>query len=266
MNSSPSFSAALQPAHNRTLQGPDPRIRRRLQVTCLTGFSVLLISIYTSAEEQKSEPGFLSIFDGKSLKGWSPMPAKTAKAWTVKEGMIVGDGDKGRGYLVYAEKELADFELKLSYRFPGKGNSGISVRARKDKTRKRTFQSYHADLGHLGIGKHILGAWDFHTPGRREHACFRGSRLVIDKNDKPTVSTIEGAVTEKDIKKGEWNTVHLIIKENNFKFFINGKLSSEFTEHLPEERRLTKGAINLQLHDPGMTVHFKDIRIKVRHR
>jgi len=226
-----------------------------------TCFSFLISC--TSAEEQEPEQGFVSIFDGKSLNGWSAMPAKTAKAWTVKDGMIVGDGDMGRGYLVFENKELADFELKLSYRFPGKGNSGISVRARKDKTRKRTFQSYHADLGHLGIGKRILGAWDFHTPGRREHACFRGKRLVIDKNDKPSVSAIEGALTVKDIRKGEWNTVHLIVKDNNFKFFINGKLASEFTEHLPDEKRLHNGAINLQLHDPRMTVHFRDLRIRL---
>ena len=68
-----------------------------------------------SAEDQ-AETGFSSLFDGKSLNGWTAQPAKTSKAWTVKDGMIVGDGDKGRGYLVYKNRELADFELKLSYR------------------------------------------------------------------------------------------------------------------------------------------------------
>ncbi len=213
--------------------------------------------------ESKDEEGFLSIFDGKTLKGWEAIPAKTTKAWTVKGGMIVGDGDKGRGYLVYEKKQIADLELKLSYRFPAKGNSGISIRARKDETGKREFQSYHADLGHLGIGKQVLGAWDFHTPGRREHDCFRGDRLVIDKDDKPTVAKIEGAVTKDDIKKGDWNKVHVIAKGNNFKLFINGKLASEFTEHLKKEKRLESGMIQLQLHDPGMIVHFKDIRLKV---
>jgi len=31
-------------------------------------------------------------------------------------------------------------------------------------------------------------------------------------------------VTTGDINKGGWNTVHVIAKCNNFKFFINGKL------------------------------------------
>ncbi len=229
----------------------------------LAGFAILLIPAAASAAEPTAESGFTSMFDGKSLQGWSVMPAKAAKAWTVEDGMIVGDGDKGRSYLVYDKGDIADLEIKLSYRFPGEGNSGISIRARIDETGKRDFQSYHADFGHLGIGRQVLGAWDFHTPGRREHACFRGDRLVIDENDKPTLTKIEGAVTTADIHKGDWNHVHVIAKGNQFKFFINGKPASEFTEHLKKQRRLNKGMIQLQLHDPGMVVHFKNLRIKI---
>jgi len=203
------------------------------------------------------------MFNGKTLQGWSVMPAKAKLAWTAENGMIVGDGDKGRSYLVFDNHEIADFEMKLSYRFPGKGNSGINLRAIPDKTGKRLFQGYHVDFGHVGIGKQVLGAWDFHTPGRREHACFRGDRLVIDKDDKPTVTKIAGAVTLDDIHKGGWNDVHVSVKGNRFVFSINGKPSSEFIEHLPRERRLEKGMIQLQLHDPGMIVHFKNLQIKI---
>ena len=213
--------------------------------------------------ETKLEPDFVSMFDGKTLKGWTVMPAEAAKAWSVHDGMLVGVGAKGRSYLVYDKREIADFELKLSYRFPGKGNSGVSLRARKDETGTRGFQSYHADIGHVGIGKQVLGAWDFHTPGRVEHACFRGERLVIDENDRPPLTKIEGAVSTDDIRKGDWNDAHIVAKGNNFKLAINGKPSSEFTENLPSERRLHKGMIQLQLHDPGMVVHFKNLRIKI---
>ena len=222
------------------------------------------IAAFVMAQVASAKPdGFKPIFDGKTLNGWEVMPAKTISAWTVKDGMIVGNGDKGRGYLVYENKEIADLELKFTYRFPGKGNSGVSIRAIKDKTRRRSFQSYHADIGHLGIGPQVLGAWDFHTPGRREHRCFRGERLVIDEKDKPTLTKIEGAVTKDDIHKNDWNKVHVIAKGNQFKFSINGKPSAEFTERLPEEKRLKKGMIQFQLHDPGMIVHFKDMQLKV---
>jgi hypothetical protein len=229
-----------------------------------TAIVFLLVMLEISSAQGADKDGFISIFDAITLKGWEAMPAKTASVWTVQDGMIVGNGDKGRGYLTYSpNKNVANLELKFSYRFPGKGNSGVSIRAIVDKTRKRDFQSYHADLGHLGIGKNVMGAWDFHTPGRREHRCFRGDRLVIGKDDKPTITPIEGALTAADIKKGDWNHVHIIARGNNFKLFINTKLSSEFTEHLPEVKRLKKGMIQFQLHDPGMIVHFKDLYLKV---
>jgi hypothetical protein len=221
---------------------------------------------FTLAEERPKaeEPGFQHIFDGKSLDGWEEMPSAKQKAWSVQDGIIVGEGDKGRGYLVYSrDKNLADFELKFLYRFPGKGNSGVNIRARVDKTGRRKFEGYHADIGHVGIGGKVLGAWDFHTPGRREHRCFRGDSLVIDKDDKPTITPLENAVTVKDIKKGSWNELHVIAKGNSFQFFLNGKPSAEFVENLPEDKRLLSGMIQLQLHDPGMIVHYKNIRLKV---
>lgn len=119
----------------------------------------------SAAEQPKqNEKGFLSIFDGKTLNGWEATPVGTDDAWEVVDGAIVGTGKKARGYLNYAgNKNIADLEMKFSYRFPGKGNSGVSIRAIPDPTRKRNFQSYHADLGQLGIGKQVLGAWDFHS-------------------------------------------------------------------------------------------------------
>jgi hypothetical protein len=220
----------------------------------------ILIVQFTAA---KSDKDFIKIFDGKTLNGWEAMPAKTANAWTVEDGMIVGNGSKARSYIVYQNKEVADLELKFAYRFLGNGNSGVSIRAIVDPTGKRGFQSYHADIGHLGIGPQVLGAWDFHTPGRREHRCFRGERLVIDENDKPTLTKIKGAVTKDDINKNDWNAVHVVVKDNSFRFSINGKPASEFTEHLPQKKRLKRGMIQFQLHDPGMIVHFKDMYLKV---
>jgi len=234
-------------------------LKRTIQFTSFV--LIPFFSIETFAAD--SDKDFVKIFDGKTLDGWEAMPAKTASAWTVKDGMIVGNGSKARSYIVYQNKEVADLELKFAYRFPGKGNSGVSIRAIVDPTGKRGFQSYHADIGHLGIGPQVLGAWDFHTPGRREHRCFRGERLVIDENDKPTLTKIKEAVTKDDINKNGWNKVHIVAKGNAFKFSINGKPAAEFTEHLPQKKRLKRGMIQFQLHDPGMIVHFKDIHLKV---
>ena len=142
-----------------------------------------------ASSDEPDEPGFAALFDGQTLNGWQATPASTSDAWTVKDGIIIGNGDLGIGYLVYArDKQLDNFELRFRYRFVGRGNSGVSIRAVHDSSKRRPFQSYHADLGHVGIGKQILGAWDFHTPGRTEHRCHRGDRLVIGEQDQPTIS------------------------------------------------------------------------------
>ena len=225
--------------------------------------SICLSSFVLGAQK---DDGFVSIFDGKTLAGWKPVSTDAKDAWVVRDGVIRGDGDKGgRCYLAYEEnKKIGNFELKFSYRLTGsKANSGVSIRAVKDKTGRRDFQSYHADFGAVGMGKQVMGAWDFHTPGRKEHRCFRGDRLVIDKNDKPTITPIENGLKEEDIKKGDWNAVHLIARGNQFKFMINGKTSAEFTEYLPKEKRLHSGMIQLQLHNPKMIAEFKDLDLKI---
>ena len=210
----------------------------------------------------KADAGFVSIFDGKTLKGWHAVPKASASDWTVRDRALVGVGSANRlAYLVWHDVTLTDFELKLQYRLPAKGNTGVEIRSQRDKTGKRPFEGYHADLGHVGIGPQILGAWDFHFARRKEHPCPRGTRLIIDESERGHASRIQGAVTLKDIRKHAWNHVHIIASGNHFKFFINGKLSSEFTDNA-KSGQLRAGAIGLQIHDKGMRVDFKDIRLK----
>ena len=168
-----------------------------------------------------TEP-FVKIFDGKTLRGWEATKG-AENAWRVENGILVGTGDNGRGYLTYTlNQQIADFEMKFSYRFPGEGNSGVNIRAVPDETGKRDFKSYHADLGHKGIGKNVMGAWDFHTPGRTEHRCFRGDSLIINQDDTPTITPIKDSVTLADIQANQWNDVRIVARDNHFQLFING--------------------------------------------
>ena len=73
--------------------------------------------------------GFLSIFDGSSLKGWDGDP----KFWRVEGGAIVGQTTadnplKENTFIVWRGGEPADFELKLEYRIDAT-NSGIQIRS-----------------------------------------------------------------------------------------------------------------------------------------
>ena len=235
-------------------------------------FAVLLGAICSGAamagEQKPKRPSrsaggdFVALFDGKTLAGWHAVPKESASDWTVRDGAIVGYGSAKRlSYLVWKDEHLTDFELELRYRLPGKGNTGVEIRCQPDRTGKRPFEGYHADLGHVGIGPHILGAWDFHFARRKEHPCPRGTRLVIDEDGKPHSSTIRGAFTVAQVRPHQWNDVRIIARGNHFQFFINGKPAAEFTDNA-KRGRLDHGAIGLQIHDKGMHVEFKDIRLK----
>ena len=114
--------------------------------------------------------GFVRMFDGETLSGWRAEPPESASDWSVRDGAILGQGSVQRlSYLVWEDAGLTDFELRLRYRMLTDGNTGVEVRAQPDPSGKRPFVGYHADLGHPGIGAHILGAWDFHFATREEY-------------------------------------------------------------------------------------------------
>ena len=227
--------------------------------------SCFFILLYISLLNAEDKNGFVSIFDGKTLTGWRSAPVTPYKPWSIKDGVIRGEGQEDRlVYLVYSNnEELKDFELKFKYKMVTKGNTGVEIRTRPDKTNKRPFEGYHADIGHVGIGPGVLGAWDFHfgSGTRREFPCPRGTRLVIDNDGKGKSEKIKDAIKLDEINRHDWNDCRIVAKGKFFQLWINNKLASEFTDNI-KKGQLEKGFIGLQLHDKGMVVEFKDIYLK----
>jgi hypothetical protein len=73
--------------------------------------------------------GYVSLFDGGSLKGWDGNP----KFWRVEDGSIVGESTRqnpsGNSYLVYRDMKARDFTLKFEMKIEGKGGSGFQYRS-----------------------------------------------------------------------------------------------------------------------------------------
>jgi hypothetical protein len=73
--------------------------------------------------------GYVSLFDGVSLKGWDGNP----KFWRVEDGAIVGESTRknpsGNTYLVYRDMKAKDFTLKFEMKVEGKGGSGFQYRS-----------------------------------------------------------------------------------------------------------------------------------------
>ena len=76
------------------------------------------------------EPGFQSIFNGKTLDGWKGDP----KYWRVVDGVMTGEITpetviKSNTFIVWQGGTPEDFELKVDFRITGAGNSGINYRS-----------------------------------------------------------------------------------------------------------------------------------------
>jgi hypothetical protein len=67
-------------------------------------------------------------------------------------------------------------------------------------------------------------------------------------------------ILEQHVKDFEWFTEHIIVKGNRIIIKINGKKLVDWTP--TEGERTPAGTIALQGHDPGSTIHYKNIRIK----
>lgn len=90
-------------------------------------FTLFLALALVCAVAQAQEEGFRSLFDGKTLAGWTG----GAGGYVVKDGAIVCDPKAKGGGNLYTEKEYANFELRFEFRLEKASNNGIGIRAPK---------------------------------------------------------------------------------------------------------------------------------------
>jgi hypothetical protein len=203
------------------------------------------------------EPGFTSIFDGKTLKGWDG----DTKFWSVQNGAIQGkttpdNPTKGNTFLIWRGGEPDDFELRLQFRIQG-GNSGIQYRSRE--TKKWVIGGYQADFDAMNEWTGTL----YDELGRGVLA-RRGARVVVHKDGTKEVTG--QTATEEEIlrstKKEDWNDYTVIAEGEHLRQIINGITTVDVMDHQESERDLS-GLLALQVHSgPPMTVEFRNIRLK----
>lgn len=238
----------------------------------LTAFAILSAASLPAAESV--EPGFKSLFNGKDLTGWDGNP----KLWSVKDGTITGitgsDEDtkiKHNTFLVWKGGEVADFELRFSYRIE-KGNSGVQYRS-KVKSQGAfgpIVGGYQADFEAGTTYSGIL----YEEQGRGILA-QRGQKTVVkeveeEKNGKKEKKTkVEAVGTVGDtkaiqakIKHEDWNDYVIIAKGNHLQHFINGQQTVDVVDEQPA-KAAKSGVLALQIHvGPPMVVQFKNVQIK----
>jgi hypothetical protein len=72
-----------------------------------------------SLSPKEAKDGFVSLFDGHTLKGWQG----DVKGYAVENGTIVCKGD-----CLYTAKQYANFVFRFEFKLPPGGNNGVGIR------------------------------------------------------------------------------------------------------------------------------------------
>ena len=228
-------------------------------------------------EEPLNVPGaksdFISIFNGTSLDGWEGDLAY----WHVENGNLVGEITpetllKHNTFIIWNEKQLKDFELKLEFRISENGNSGINYRSARLDSIPYALRGYQADID----GKHRYTGQNYEER-KRTTLAYRGEVAVINGQEEGDVQNnvknnawqnreIRGSLGHIDSLKTKinegWNECHLVIKGNRLKHYVNGVLMSDVTDN-DTINRSASGLLGMQVHvGPPMKVEYRNIKLK----
>ena len=239
---------------------------------CLAAFGILAVL----AQEPK-DAGFISLFDGNTLKGWHPSAQsghsrasgnKTGGRWVVEDGAIIGSQDiPGNGGILLTDEEFGDFEISLEMRNDFGPDSGLFLRCTETGKCFQAMIDYHGGGNVMGIygeglgGKPHLRNYSFtNKPDDiKIHEEFNGVK-------SPVAMPMSAAEWAKFWQHGTWQELRARIEGNppHITTWIKGVKFMEWTE--TEKRLGDKGHIGLQVHGGGdMTkqfVRYRNVRIK----
>jgi hypothetical protein len=210
------------------------------------------------------EPGFRSIFSGRSLDGWEGDP----RYWRVESGTLVGEitSDtviRSNTFIIWRGGRPQDFELKLDYRISPEGNSGINYRSAVvpdpvTPANQFAMRGYQFDLD----GRKRYPANNYEEKGRLFLALRGQVTRVVGGRPPILVSTIGDSEDLVAAVTDDWNTVHISARGNTLTHMLNGRLMAVVIDD-DAPNRPVDGLIGVQVHQgPPMKVEYRNIRLK----
>ncbi len=243
--------------------------------------NVLVVAFIAAACGSQTTPatddGFVQIFDGKTLDGWSG----DTVLWRVENGHLVGEITpdnllKKNSFIVWTEGEPSDFELKAEVRITETGNSGINYRSVRFTEIPNALRGYQADID----GRNNYTGQNYEERGRTTLA-YQGEHAVVTSQPNPDEEgSLRANITKNMwltretnrfatqdslrtlIKTGDWNEIHIIAKGNRLQHYVNGTLLSDVIDN-DEINRKMSGLLGVQVHvGPPMKVEYRNIKLK----
>ena len=233
----------------------------------------MLLAVSLSAADKPSDEGFVSIFDGKTLKGWTVSAksghSRTSKntsggKWEVVDGNITGSQDvPGNGGIIMTDELYSEFEIVMEMGNDFGPDSGLFLRSTPEGKCYQAMIDYHADGNVMGIYGEGLGG----KPHLRSYSFLK---TQYDIKLEPNRSPLPLSMTPEQWKtfwKKDWNEVRARVTGGDkptITTWINGVKIMEWTE--TEARLPVQGHIALQVHGGGdhtkEFVRYRNIRVK----
>jgi hypothetical protein len=260
----------------------------RLTLTIVASLPLLVPNYPTAADEGSDEKGWVPLFNGKTLDGWTPkikgfeLGDNHAETFRVEDGVIKVAYDKytnfdGKfGHLFYKD-QFSHYRLRIEYRFVGeqcKGGPGWAVRNSgvmlhcQDPRSMRKDQDFPVSieaqfLGGLGKGNRTTC-----------NLCSPGTHVVLDgKLFTPHCINSKSKTYHGDV----WVTVEIEVNGSGvIKHFVEGELVLEYEKPQldpkdPDAAKLIKERDGNLLLDRGYIalqseshpIEFRKVEIKV---
>jgi hypothetical protein len=189
------------------------------------------------------EPGFVSLFDGKTLKGWT-LVGGHGPGYVVKDGVLVCPKEGGGN--LFTEKEYSNFAFRFEFRTEPAGNNGVGIRA-----------PLEGDAAYVGMEIQILDDAPEYE-GKLRPAQYHGS--VYD-----VIPAKRGYLK----KAGEWNSEEILAQGRRIKVTLNGTVildadldSVKDPAVLKKHPGLARKSGHIGFLGHGSLVEFRNIRIK----
>ncbi len=197
------------------------------RVTNLTVMTFVFLSFCWLSSDGRSDEGFVSLFNGQDLSGWK---ASENGNFSVEDGAIVVRGNRAHLFTI-SEYQNFDFTCEILTQ-PG-SNSGIYFHTAYEETWPSRGYEVQVNCTHSDPVKN-------------------GSLWGVVKNYNARV------------KDNEWYAMQITVEGQNIVTRVNGETVVDYTEPagVTAARRIGKGSIALQAHDPKSVVRYRNIRLK----
>lgn len=219
-------------------------------------------TLNTVTEEERAE-GWVSLFDGQTVKGWHRYGGQPAgAAWKVKDGAISLDISKkdtswqlpDGGDLV-TDQEFENFHLKIEWKISKGGNSGIIFFSHEDSTKYKWSWETGLEMQVLDNDGHADGKIAKHRAGDLYDliACSKETVKPVGEWNLAEIRVMNGKL---DLFLNGTNVVTTTIGDENWKTMLK---NTKWKDH-KDFSTYTRGRIALQ--DHGNEVWFRNIKIK----